>query len=67
MNDHVDGTGGVLKAVERWENEGGRVERIHLAPDTAADGEATDPRAAHVETEGARGPRPASDITDRTR
>jgi hypothetical protein len=54
MNDYPEGTSGVLRAVERWENEGGRVERICLAPDTAADGNATAPRAGHVETEGAR-------------
>jgi hypothetical protein len=54
MNDYADGTNGVLRAVERWENEGGRVGRIYLAPDTAAGGNATAPRAGHVETEGAR-------------
>jgi len=54
MNDYPDGMSGVLRAVERWENEAGRVERIYLASDTAADGNATAPRAGHVETEGAR-------------
>jgi hypothetical protein len=54
MNEYPEGTGGVLRAVERWENEGGRVERICLAPDTAADGNAAAPRAGHVETEDAR-------------
>ena len=54
MKDYADGTGGLLKAVERWENEGGRVERIYLAPDADADGNATAPRAGHVETGGAR-------------
>ena len=54
MDDYPERASGVLRAVERWENEGGRVERIYLAPDTAADGNATAPRAGHVETEGAR-------------
>jgi len=54
MNDYPEGTSGVMRAVERWENEGGRVERIYLATDTAAGGNATTPRAGHVETEGAR-------------
>jgi hypothetical protein len=54
MNDYPEGTSGVLRAVERWENEGGRVERIYLSPDTAADGDAVAPRAEHVEAEGAR-------------
>jgi hypothetical protein len=35
MNDYPEGTSGVSRAVERWENEGGRVERIYLAPSRA--------------------------------
>jgi hypothetical protein len=27
MNDYIEGRNDVLKAVERWENEGGRVGR----------------------------------------
>ena len=54
MNDYPEGTSGVMRAVERWENEGGRVERIYLAPDTVADDNAIAPRADHVETEDAR-------------
>jgi hypothetical protein len=54
MNDYPEGTSGAMRAVERWENEGGRVERIYLAPDTAADADADAPRADHVEAEGAR-------------
>jgi hypothetical protein len=48
MNDYTDGTMGVLKAVERWENEGGRVESTYPALDTAADSNATAPRARAV-------------------
>lgn len=65
MKDYADGTGGVLKAVERWENEGGRVERIYLAPDADADGNTTASRAGHVETEGARVPPAARDTNSR--
>jgi hypothetical protein len=40
MNDYIEGRNDVLKAVERWENEGGRVGRTYLAPDTPAVGNA---------------------------
>jgi hypothetical protein len=37
MNDYADGTSSVLIAVERWENEGGRVERIEPGGEHFAD------------------------------
>ncbi len=37
MNDYYDEMPDVLKAVERWENEGGRFENTSFAPDTGAD------------------------------
>jgi len=48
MNDYPEGRADVLKAVERWENEGGSVGRAYLAPDTQADGNAAASGASAV-------------------